>query len=212
MDFHKNRGMEKVFGFLLVFFVNLSGIASANDSGKKVFVWEGVFSIHLIEKNDTYFSYRFEEYPKKPGARTFVLEISPSNEKFLGRSTSINLIADVVEKALSRHINARVTKVYDGAEAIKALEMTPFDLIISDMRMPIMSGLSLYEWMQSNTPALCHHFFIMSGDLGGPEIAPQLTSLGIKVLKKPFTVDLLVTTCRNYLESFTSSPSAVLVG
>lgn len=98
MDFHKNRGMEKVFGFLLVFFVNLSGIASANDSGKKVFVWEGVFSIHLIEKNDTYFSYRFEEYPKKPGARTFVLEISPSNEKFLGRSTSINLIADVVEK------------------------------------------------------------------------------------------------------------------
>jgi DNA-binding NtrC family response regulator len=122
-----------------------------------------------------------------------------------------SLITDVVEKALSFRLKAQVTKVHDGVEAIKDLSENSYDLIISDMRMPIMSGLSLFEWMQDNTPSLCSRFFMMSGDLGGPEVAHQLSDLGVKVLKKPFTLEMLINTSREYLESNPASTPSILV-
>ncbi len=121
------------------------------------------------------------------------------------------IITDVVERALNYRLKAQVTKVYDGVEAIEHLANHSYDLIISDMRMPIMTGLRLFEWMQDHTPALCSRFFMMSGDLGGPAVAHQLSDYGVKVLKKPFTVDMLINTAREYLGISATQSTSVLV-
>ena len=47
-----------------------------------------------------------------------------------------------------------VTAAANGAEAISLLEDTPFDLVISDLKMPGIDGMALLEHCRANLPAL----------------------------------------------------------
>lgn len=60
-------------------------------------------------------------------ARILVAEDNPSNQR-------------VIELFL-RPIGARVTLVSDGQQALDALAIEPFDLVLMDMQMPVMDGL-----------------------------------------------------------------------
>lgn len=54
--------------------------------------------------------------------------------------------------------------VPDGGKAIdKIKEGLHPDLIISDMMMPVMTGMDVYEWLQQNRPELLRRFYILSG-------------------------------------------------
>ncbi|MEO8341567.1 MAG: response regulator, partial [Nitrospirota bacterium] len=54
-----------------------------------------------------------------------------------------------------------MTFVISGAEALKALEQTPFDVIISDMRMPEMDGAQLLDEVQRRWPQVIR--IVLSG-------------------------------------------------
>lgn len=56
----------------------------------------------------------------------------------------------ILKQVLRRHFGAEVTEVPNGLEALVALEARAFDLIILDLRMPVMDGLTVLQTIRAN--------------------------------------------------------------
>jgi len=56
-----------------------------------------------------------------------------------------------------------VTRVTDGAEGLRQVTATDFDLIISDMVLPNLTGDQLYLEVEKIKPHLCSRFIFMTG-------------------------------------------------
>lgn len=74
-----------------------------------------------------------------------------------------------------------------ASEALGALREEPFDVLVTDLMMPEMSGFELIEEAEAIRPAL--RCMIMSGHHRTEEVAPE-----IAWIDKPFDVDRLVAT------------------
>ncbi len=48
----------------------------------------------------------------------------------------------------------RVTAVDDGAEALRCAVHAPFDIVLTDFRMPVMSGIELLEQLRIHMPRM----------------------------------------------------------
>lgn len=60
-----------------------------------------------------------------------------------------------------------VTVVGDGAQALEELKRTPYDLVLTDIDMPVMSGYMLLEAIKARSlcvPLICVTAFAVSGD------------------------------------------------
>lgn len=97
-----------------------------------------------------------------------------------------------VAQALARLMQAEgmhVTIATDGREALDRFHLAPFDLVISDIVMPIMDGETLAQQLAALAPEL--PVVLMTGHNG--TIHPDLPSPGMReVLEKPFTFEQLV--------------------
>lgn len=98
------------------------------------------------------------------------------------------LMLRFVSEVLKR-MNKEVTIVRDGKEAIEKLKDEPFDLIVSDVQMPIKSGLDVLA--ASKTSAFFCPIILMTGH-GNMESAIEAVRLGaFHYLLKPFSPDAL---------------------
>ncbi|MCS7285928.1 MAG: GAF domain-containing protein [Anaerolineae bacterium] len=114
---------------------------------------------------------------KLPSARALVVE----DEK---------AIAIVLETFLMRE-GIEVHTVADGEEALKILENQDFDLIISDVRLPKLSGMALYDMVKASKPHLADRFVFITGDVLTPATEAFLHSTGSLYLMKPFSISQL---------------------
>jgi CheY-like chemotaxis protein len=98
-------------------------------------------------------------------------------------------LRDVLRAALSRD-GHEVDGACDGTEALALLEQRPYDLVLSDLRMPRTDGPSLYEQLRNR-----HHFpvrfatklprvIFMTGNAA--EHAEFLRGTTDPILEKPF--------------------------
>jgi DNA-binding response OmpR family regulator len=95
---------------------------------------------------------------------------------------------DLVRRALETDGHA-VHVTEDGSAALDALMGTtsPFDLLITDVQMPSLDGISLVERAVAHTPGL--RIILMSGF---PEQLGRAASLGarrLEIVTKPFTLE-----------------------
>lgn len=80
-----------------------------------------------------------------------------------------------------------VETVASGREAVLRLEHAAYDAIVSDLRMPGMTGVELFRWLQREREALVARFVLITGDnLDNMQDAFLAENL-IPVLAKPFT-------------------------
>src|SRR3990167_2473437 len=81
-----------------------------------------------------------------------------------------------------------MTFVTSGAEALTALEQAPFDVIVSDMRMPGMSGAQLLKEVQQRYPQIVR--IVLSGQ-SDQEMIYQSISATHQYLAKPCESEML---------------------
>ena len=78
-----------------------------------------------------------------------------------------------------------------AAEAIQKLQVESFDLIVSDIRMPGLSGIQLYEWIREYQPAMARRILYTTGDSFDPETREFLERTHLPSLGKPFDLKKL---------------------
>jgi CheY-like chemotaxis protein len=89
----------------------------------------------------------------------------------------------------------------NGAEALSMVLDTDFDLIITDYRMPQLSGKEFYERAVALKPGIKNRFVFNSGELDPAAKTEFIRQTGVRVIAKPFKADLVRLTVREALEA-----------
>ncbi len=79
----------------------------------------------------------------------------------------------------------------NGRDALAVLERAPCDLIVCDLKMPVLDGAGLYEQIRDRWPALLGSLLFVSGSIAMPEYEHFLRTAQPRILLKPFGIDQL---------------------
>ncbi len=116
-----------------------------------------------------------EALPPMPGKVILVVDDEPE-------------VADVLAEMLAAD-GHRVTTAANGALALDALRRGAYDVILSDVRMPVLDGPGLYRELERQYPQLVRRFVFITGDTLGPETRDLLDRTGAPNLTKPFNAE-----------------------
>jgi PAS domain S-box-containing protein len=116
-----------------------------------------------------------EEHPVPSQPRSRILMID--DEPAVGRSIRLLLAPD--------HEVINVTRALDGLARLDSGEH--FDLILCDVMMPEMSGIELYEQLESRYPTYLQRIVFMTGGAFTSQARDALEQLGAPRLEKPFS-------------------------
>ena len=113
------------------------------------------------------------------------------------RGASILLVED--ERALAAAVSEALTDAGltvdhagDGEEALARVRQKTYDLVICDLKMPRVDGMTLYRAIAAGTPALARRVIFVTGDVAGTDAERFLEDSGCRWLAKPFRLaDLL---------------------
>jgi PAS domain S-box-containing protein len=94
-----------------------------------------------------------------------------------------------------------VSSAARGEEAIQQLETGAFDLIVSDIRMPGLSGMDLYEWLKAQRPAMTRRILYTTGDSFDAKTRAFLEANQVPYLGKPFDLKQLKQGLERLLET-----------
>jgi two-component system NtrC family sensor kinase len=105
------------------------------------------------------------------------------------------LIADVLSEE-----GHRPDVVLDSRKGMSLIARKRYGLVLCDLRMPHVSGRSLFEGLQKRRHPLCRRFVFVTGDALSPGVLQFLENTGVPFLAKPFLVDELKEVVRRALE------------
>lgn len=100
------------------------------------------------------------------------------------------IICEVCLKVLTRE-GYDVEIAANGREGEGKLEKKNYDLVIIDMRTPVMDGRQLYQQISEKYPDMIDRVIMTSGEVVGSDIQGFLEKSGIPFLPKPFTSEEL---------------------
>jgi CheY-like chemotaxis protein len=89
----------------------------------------------------------------------------------------------------------------NGRVALELVDRTNYDLIISDVKMPEVSGPDFYAALQRKGTAIERRVIFVTGDLMNPETLQFIESTGRAWLGKPFDIDSITRTISDCLNS-----------
>jgi len=112
------------------------------------------------------------------------------------RSGSILVVDDEAEVAtvICEALGAeghRVEAVANGREALVRMEQREFDLVISDLKMPVMGGKRLYEEIRRRRPRMSSRLLLTTGDTVSGEPESLAGNAGLGLIHKPFDLEQL---------------------
>jgi signal transduction histidine kinase/CheY-like chemotaxis protein len=97
-------------------------------------------------------------------------------------------IAETLAEILT-DLGHRVEIVAHGAAALNQLKAGPFDLILSDLKMPVLDGPGLYAALSRDHPSMMGRIAFLTGDTLSQRQGEFLAETGAACLEKPFTPD-----------------------
>jgi two-component system NtrC family sensor kinase len=125
--------------------------------------------------------------PARPGRAILVVDDEPSIQ---------DLMVEILTQA-----GYRVDTAGSGAAALAKIGRGRYDLIISDLKMPGMSGAELYEQARRAHPEAAARMIFTSGDTLSPESDAFLRRIGGVAILKPFTLDDLKGAVARFLQA-----------
>jgi C4-dicarboxylate-specific signal transduction histidine kinase/CheY-like chemotaxis protein len=87
-----------------------------------------------------------------------------------------------------RRIGVEVIEAATAAEARAVLQQRPVHVVVSDVRMPGESGVSLFRWVEQHHPELAQRFLFVTGDVDAQELGDIPAGHADALLHKPFTL------------------------
>ncbi|MGB5684499.1 MAG: response regulator [Candidatus Electrothrix sp.] len=94
-----------------------------------------------------------------------------------------------ISSGFERNARFHLTTAHNGREALDILSRIPMDLVVTDLRMPIMDGVELLAAMTESFPKVPN---IVVTAFGTPVMEQQLKKAGtMEVLEKPLDIDAL---------------------
>jgi two-component system NtrC family sensor kinase len=93
----------------------------------------------------------------------------------------------------------------NGRQALELIAVQHYDLILTDLRMPVLDGAALYRELERQQPDLLRRLVIITGTSGHPEYETFLAETQVPFLEKPFSLASLLAITRQVLS--TVSPS-----
>lgn len=93
-------------------------------------------------------------------------------------------IRDLLQRVLKKD-GHRVVAVSRGQEAIEKVKSGPFDLVISDLKMPGMDGISFHGRLVKIKPELAKRFILITGSIES-EVSEFSQRTGNPYIQKPF--------------------------
>ena len=108
-------------------------------------------------------------------------------------------LLDLMVDALSPHY--KVITFENGRKACDNLEEYAWELIISDLRMPVMNGMEFYHEAIKKNPGLKKRFLFITGDTYDVEVKEFLETTGVTYLRKPFRIKELRESVHKHLQS-----------
>lgn len=116
--------------------------------------------------------------------------LQPAPEKVLPQN--ILIVDDEVELAqtladILGPDGHTTTLAEHGARALALLREQPFDIIISDLRMPVMDGPTLYRELEQTMPDYLPRIIFVTGDTLSTHVSAFLSRYQLDVIEKPYT-------------------------
>ena len=95
----------------------------------------------------------------------------------------------------------QVDTARNGRQALEKIQLREFDIIISDVKMPVMNGMQLYDILKERKPKLAERIIFISGDIINKETIRFLKTCGCMYLGKPFKIESLKNCVTNLITS-----------
>jgi PAS domain S-box-containing protein len=97
-------------------------------------------------------------------------------------------IADTLDEILRSH-GHETDIAADGRQGLERALSASYDLILSDMRMPVLDGPGFYDALRRERPEMADRFAFVTGDTLSAEIQSFLNRTSALYLEKPFLPD-----------------------
>ena len=107
-------------------------------------------------------------------------------------------LAAAVAEALT-DAGLKVDHAGDGQEALTRVRNVAYDLVICDLKMPRIDGMTLYRAIAAATPSLARRVIFVTGDVAGTDAERFLEETGCRWLAKPFRLSDLLRAVRETL-------------
>jgi two-component system NtrC family sensor kinase len=107
-------------------------------------------------------------------------------------------VANLLARLL-RELGHQPTVVNSGTEALELIAREQFDLILSDVKMPGMSGFELHQTIKQTNPELAARLVFVTGDMLSAATQARIAQSGNPYIAKPFAIERLETLVRTLL-------------
>src|SRR4051812_8686696 len=128
-----------------------------------------------------------EAVPANVGAGSVVLVVE--DEEALGAAVAESLT----------DAGFAVDRARDGEEALIRVGARVYDLIVCDLKMPRVDGMTFYRTLERDQPDAARRIVFVTGDVAGTEAEQFLEETGCRWLAKPFRLRDLLRTAREIL-------------
>jgi signal transduction histidine kinase/CheY-like chemotaxis protein len=102
---------------------------------------------------------------------------------------------------LLRNDGYRVDTARNGKLALEKIQVRDYEVIICDVKMPVMNGIQLYEILKERKPKMAERIIFISGDIINRDTIKFLKTCGCMYLGKPFKIESLRKSVSNLISS-----------
>jgi two-component system NtrC family sensor kinase len=99
-------------------------------------------------------------------------------------------VANLLARLL-RQLGHEPEVVNSGAEALERIQHDSFDLVLSDVKMPGMSGFELHQTIKQINPELASRLVFVTGDMLSAATQARIAQSGNPYIAKPFAIERL---------------------
>ena len=133
------------------------------------------------------------DYQNDPKNKT---AYSPRTGRQAPEAKRILIVDDEIEMVemlfnLLKNDGYKVDTARNGKLALEKIQVRDYEVIICDVKMPVMNGIQLYEILKKRKPKMAERIIFISGDIINRETIRFLKTCGCMYLGKPFKIEML---------------------